>query len=83
MHTLRCSSVIPCYCKLIIVANVIITMQCQIQESNGAVTRNGVCPDTQNDVHSVSGYRDNCKTCIKYSRSLKSGNYEKGSGYTD
>ena len=37
------------------------------------VTRNGACPDTQNDVHSVSGYRDGCKTCIKYSRSLQSG----------
>ena len=37
------------------------------------VTRNGACPDTQNDIHSVSGYRDGCETCIKYSRSLQSG----------
>ena len=50
-------------------------LQCRIQESNGVVTRNGACPDTQNDVRAVSGYRDNCKTCIKYSRSLSSGRH--------
>ena len=59
------------------VAIVDLTIQCQIQESNGGtITQNGACPDIQNNVHSVSGYRDNCKTCIKYTRALNSGNLQ-------
>ena len=51
-------------------------MQCRILETSGVISRNGACPDTQNDIHSVSGYRESCKTCIKYSRSLKTSRYQ-------
>lgn len=47
-----------------------------MQESNGVDTQSGVCPDSKNNVHSVSGYREGCKTCIKYLRSLESGKNE-------
>ena len=34
--------------------------------------QSGACPDVQNDVSDVSGYRDGCTTCIKYTRPLQS-----------
>ena len=50
--------------------NLTYIIQCQVHDSGGNITQTGVCPDIQNDVHSVSGYRDGCKTCITYTRSL-------------
>ena len=42
-------------------------------EANGVVTRQGVCPDAEANVFDVTGYRENCRTCIAYSRPLNSG----------
>ena len=48
-------------------------MQCQATGPAGSETTlsfTGACPDRQNDVISVSGYREGCTTCIKYVRPL-------------
>ena len=49
------------------------SFQCLIQRGrNGELFQSGACPDVQNDVTDVSGYRDGCTTCIKYTRPLQS-----------
>jgi len=48
--------------------------QCLIErQSSGQVTQSGACPDMQNDVTSVSGFRDGCTTCISFARPLDTG----------
>ena len=50
--------------------------QCLIvQSEDGTVTRVGACPDVQDDVTSVSGFRDGCTTCINFARPLMTCNY--------
>ena len=46
-----------------------IVFQCQFT-STGPSGFTGACPDRQNDVTSVTGYREGCTTCIKYQRPL-------------
>ena len=49
-----------------------ISIQCLMRESGGEITQGGACPDVQDDVSSVSGFRDGCTTCIKFARPLVS-----------
>ena len=49
-------------------------LQCLIErQSSGQVTQSGACPDMQDDVTSVSGFRDGCTTCITFTRPLNTG----------
>ena len=46
-------------------------------QPGGEITQSGACPDVQDDVSSVSGFRDGCTTCIKFARPLVSSEYNK------
>ena len=41
-------------------------------DNGGTITQSGACPDMQDDVSSVSGFREGCTTCIKFARPLVS-----------
>ena len=44
-------------------------------EEDGSISQQGACPDVQDDVTSVSGFRQGCTTCIKFARPLVSCEY--------